>query len=259
MDIVPLKAQKPGKMVSKTKAPKQIAELSLKLLQAKADPERAKMAQRYFKEEFRCFGLTSSQVRETAEQVYKTIQDDWSIENVIDFCDIMLPNTFHEPKALSILVLEKFSQDFPASLFLKIKSWLAANYCGSWAAVDVLCPTCLGALLLKYPDLVKKIKTWTRSPNRWVRRASIVSFIKLAKKPGYLDAIYQIAGLHFADKDDLIQKANGWLLREAGKADMKRLEKFLLEKGPSIPRTTLRYAIERFEKNKRKGLLETTR
>jgi len=86
-----------------------------------------------------------------------------------------------------------------------------------------------------------------------------VSFIKLARKVRYLDAIYDIARAHFADNDDLIQKAAGWLLREAGKSDMARLERFLRTHGPAIPRTTLRYAIERFPEAKRKVLLLSTK
>lgn len=56
-----------------------------------------------------------------------------------------------------------------------------------------------------------------------------------------------------------MHKAVGWLLREAGKTDMERLKRFLLKNGPEIPRTTVRYAIERFPKNQRKQLLEETR
>jgi len=119
----------------------------------------------------------------------------------------------------------------------------------------VLCPDSVGALLVRFPELVAQIKTWARSPNRWVRRASLVSFIRLARKGDYLDAIYEISASLFADSDDLIQKANGWLLREAGKADRQRLEKFLLQHGPEIPRTTLRYAIERFDEKKRESIL----
>ena len=119
----------------------------------------------------------------------------------------------------------------------------------------MLCPDSVGALLVRFPELVAQIKTWARSPNRWVRRASLVSFIRLARKGDYLDAIYEISASLFADSDDLIQKANGWLLREAGKADRQRLEKFLLQHGPEIPRTTLRYAIERFDEKKRESIL----
>ncbi len=92
-----------------------------------------------------------------------------------------------------------------------------------------------------------------------MRRASIVAFLKLVKLQECLGPAYAMAARHFDSKDDLVQKAAGWLLREAGKRDMARLEKFLLHYGPTIPRTTLRYAIERFPEGKRKRLLVLTR
>jgi 3-methyladenine DNA glycosylase AlkD len=240
-------------------APHQIAALALKRLKEKSDPVRAEGAQRYFKEDFRCWGLTAPQLRELASEVYEIIKEVWSVEEAVEFCQILLPNPYHEAKAMGILVLERYRRQFPRSLFFKIRSWLDKNYLNNWAAVDGLCPTSVGALLEKYPGLKMKIKTWSGSPNRWVRRASIVSFLKLTRKPGYLDAIYEMAESHFKDSDDLIQKANGWLLREAGKADLSRLERFLLDKGPAIPRTTLRYAIERFDDKKRIALLQATK
>jgi 3-methyladenine DNA glycosylase AlkD len=228
-------------------------------LEEKSDPVRAEGAQRYFKDAFKCYGLTAVQIRDLAKETYQTVKPEWNIEDAIELCDILLPNPYHEAKALGILVLERYKKDFPKFLFQKIKTWLASNYLDSWAAVDGLCPDSVGALLEKYPELVEKIRTWAGSSNRWVRRASLVSFIKLARKKEYLEPIYQISSAHFADSDDLIQKANGWLLREAGKSDGDRLERFLLRHGPAIPRTTLRYAIERFEDKKRKGILLATR
>ncbi len=246
-------------MNPKILTPKQAAGLAIKLLKQKSDPIKARAAQRYFKEEIKSLGIPAPIMRELAGRIYEQTKKAWSVEEAVEFCEILLPDPYHEVKALGILVLERFRKDFPRSLFLRIKGWLANNYCDSWALVDVLCPNSVGALLQKYPELVERIKTWTASPNRWIRRASIVSFIKLAKKPGYQDAVYQIAARNFGDGDDLIQKANGWLLREAGKANEARLEKFLLKNGLAIPRTTLRYAIERFDEKKRKKLLEATK
>lgn len=68
-----------------------------------------------------------------------------------------------------------------------------------------------------------------------------------------------MARRHFGSDDDLVQKATGWLLREVGKQDMRALETFLGSHGPQIPRTTLRYAIERFPPAKRRALLVSTR
>jgi 3-methyladenine DNA glycosylase AlkD len=240
-------------------SPERIARKVILRLEELADPVKAEGAQRYFKEAFKCYGLTSAQVRDLAKEISIAVAPIWSVEDAVALCDILLPNPFHEAKAVSILVLERYREDFPPSVFLKIKSWLASDYLNSWAGVDVLCPNCVGSLLEKYPKLVGKIEGWAGSPNRWVKRASLVSFIKLARKAEFLGPVYRMSAAHFPDNDDLIQKANGWLLREAGKADAARLEKFLLKHGPAIPRTTLRYAIERFDDKKRRAVLAATR
>ncbi|HCS48295.1 MAG TPA: hypothetical protein DIW61_08595 [Candidatus Aminicenantes bacterium] len=246
-------------MASPKITPQKLADEGLRRLGALADPMRAEGAQRYFKEKVLFLGIAAPEMRELAREFFQEIKAEWGVDEATEYCALLLANPYHEVKALGILTFEKFRKDFPKSAFATIKDWLLADYCNSWALVDVLCPTSVGALLEKYPDLLKEITGWTRSPNRWVRRASIVSFIKLAKKTQFLDAIYDIVRSHFADRDDLIQKASGWLLREAGKADMARLEKFLRRHGPDIPRTTLRYAIERFPEPRRKALLLATK
>ena len=93
----------------------------------------------------------------------------------------------------------------------------------------------------------------------WVRRASAVGLIPAVRRGIALDAAYQVASQLHGDREDLIQKAVGWMLREAGKADDRRLERYLRANGPSIPRTTVRYAIERYPPPTRRALLEATR
>jgi 3-methyladenine DNA glycosylase AlkD len=83
--------------------------------------------------------------------------------------------------------------------------------------------------------------------------------IPLIRKGHALNIAYDIARTLHSDKEDLIQKAVGWTLREAGKVDSQRLEKYLRDEGPDIPRTTVRYAIERFPAAKRQALLKATR
>jgi len=107
--------------------------------------------------------------------------------------------------------------------------------------------------------LSPRLRSWSKDRNMWVRRASIVGLIPLIRKGNGLDIAYEIAGTLHKDKEDLIQKAVGWTLREAGKIDLQRLEKYLRAEGPNIPRTTVRYAIERFPAAKRRQLLKATR
>lgn len=246
-------------MGEKPMPPAAIAAAALEKLQAMADAERARQVQKYFRETVRSFGVSSPQVRALAKELHDEIKKEWSIQEAIQLCDLLFPRPELEAKAVAALILARYHKSFPRSLFRTVRSWLAKNYLDNWASVDVFCPQVLGALLAKYPELLYTIEKWAAGPNRWVQRASIVAFLKLVKKEEYLNAAYAMTARHFANRDDLVQKANGWLLREAGKRDMMRLEKFLLAKGPAIPRTTLRYAIERFPEAKRRILLKKTR
>jgi len=88
-----------------------------------------------------------------------------------------------------------------------IKKWINKNYCNNWANIDHICPVIVSPLIEAYPDLIDEIITWTDSSNRWLRRASAVSFIKIARRGQYLTSVYKIAKKLFSDQDDLIQKA----------------------------------------------------
>ena len=239
--------------------PQAIARQALEKLSAQADPEKARQVQKYFKETVRSFGVTSPMVRAMAAELYSSIKKEWDISQAIQLCNILFPRPELEAKGVAALILARYKKEFPPRLFGQVKKWLEQNYLDNWASVDTFCPEVMGTLLLRYPELVKEIKTWPSHANRWVKRAAIVSFLKLTKKEGFLDIIYEQAVAFFSNEDDLIQKANGWVLREAGKRDMSRLERFLLSHGPAIPRTTLRYAIERFAETRRRELLLKTR
>ena len=187
------------------------------------------------------------------------MKPEWTVAEAVRLCDLLLARPELEAKGVAILVLQRFRKTYPPELFDTIHGWLAADLLASWASVDALCPEVVGALVAAYPPLLRRLEAWARADNRWVRRASLVSLLKLTRRPEYRDAIYAMARRHFESDDDLVQKAAGWLLREVGKADMAALETFLRTHGPRIPRTTLRYAIERFPPARRRELLEVTR
>lgn len=246
-------------MSDKKYTPADVARMTVSQLRRLSDPARAAGVERYFKHTIKTFGTTAVQVRRLAAEYYGSVRRQWSVEDAIALCDILFTEPELESKAVGALVLNRFKRDFPSSLFDRIEGWLARDLLDNWASVDVFCTDGMAALLIKYPELVNRVKTWSRHPNRWVKRASAVSFIKLAGRPQFIPSIYDIALSLFPAQDDLVQKANGWMLRQAGKTDPLRLERFLLRHGPAIPRTTIRYAIERFDQTKRKALLSATR
>ncbi len=240
-------------------SPETVARDALAQLRATADPVRARGAERYFKETIRAFGVRGPEVREIAAGIWRRVKKEWTVADAVRLCDRLLPRPELEAKGVAILVLHRFRKAYPRALFETIHGWLAADLLANWASVDALCPEVVGSLVTTHPPLLRLLEAWARADNRWVRRASIVSLLKLTRRPEHRDAIYAMARRHFDSDDDLVQKAAGWLLREVGKSDMAVLEEFLREHGPRIPRTTLRYAIERFPAARRRELLELTR
>jgi 3-methyladenine DNA glycosylase AlkD len=239
--------------------PKKLAKHAVSILKKHADPDKAQQGHSYFKEQVSILGISAGDLRQIARELFKEIQPHWTIDDAIALCEIMLPDKFLEVKGVSIWILERFAKSLKKEHLFLVKRWINKNYCDNWATIDHICPDIVSPIIGAHPDLIDEIIRWTDSRNRWLRRASAVSFIRHARQGKYIHAVHGIAKKLFPDQDDLVQKANGWLLRESGKTNMKRLESFLLIHGKKIPRTTLRYAIERYPEKKRKEILVKTR
>jgi len=96
-----------------------------------------------------------------------------------------------------------------------------------------------------YPQFLPKLKEWATSENRWTRRAAAVTLIIPAQKGLFLNDIFEIAGTLLLDKDDLVQKGYGWMLKVASQAYQKEVFDFVMKYKATMPRTALRYAIEK--------------
>lgn len=243
--------------INVTQAAKQI----LKALKAAGTPERASQSRVYFKadEDVQFYGLKTPEVRQIEREFFASVKGVWVYADALGFCDVMIREKHLEAKMIGFELLARFKRDFTPELLKTIKRWLLENHSANWATTDGLCSAVVTPLLQKHPELIEQLKTWTKDKNLWVRRVSAVGLIGLARRGQHLDAVYEIAEALLPYPDDLIHKANGWMLREAGKSDEHRLEKFLLLRGARIPRTTLRYAIERFPAAKRSKLLSATK
>ena len=89
---------------------------------------------------------------------------------------------------------------------------------------------------------------WALSQNRWLRRASAVTLILPARKGMYLKEVFEIADILLIDPDDLVQKGYGWMLKEASKKNQDKIFGYVISKKDVMPRTALRYAIEKMPK-----------
>ncbi|MEW6747330.1 MAG: DNA alkylation repair protein [Planctomycetota bacterium] len=245
-------------MTTSELSPQLVARELIETLERHGDARSAAIAQSFFKERIRAFGLDAATERQIARQWVLKLAAVWTKREALLLCDRLLRHSHVEAKIVGLLILEGFVRELTPVDLRRFEKWLASG-CNNWAAVDTLAPNIVGPLLEAHPQAIPEVVRWTKSPVMWVRRAAAVAFVKHARRGKYLDVAYRIARDLFRDPEDLIHKATGWLLREAGKTDMRRLELFLVKHGSRIPRTALRYAIERFPERKRKHLLAATR
>ncbi|HNW82310.1 MAG TPA: DNA alkylation repair protein [bacterium] len=193
-------------------------------------------------------GLTVPEIRAIAVRNFET-----ELEEVVNLLD----SEVHEHRLCGFLILvRKFEKTKNDNELKDIVDFYVRNIerADNWDLVDLSADRILGRYLAKKKDR-SILYELAGSENLWRKRVSIVANWDLIKN-GQLDDIYKIALIHFDHSHDLIRKAVGWMLREAGKKDKERLVQFLKFHYSRIPRTTLRYAIEKFSEQERKAFLK---
>jgi 3-methyladenine DNA glycosylase AlkD len=214
--------------------------------------------QRYFKHAVVALGIDTPTLRTYVREQVTRLRPVWTANHAVECCARLLQEPELELRGAGLLLLAGFERQLTAEFVSHAESWLQSRL-DNWALVDSLCGLVLSPLLDREPAIEQALRRWSRADSLWVRRAALVTLVPSARRGRRLDLAYELAAAHFPDPEDLIHKATGWLLREAGKTDADRLRRFLLRHGPAVPRTTLRYAIERFPAAERARLLRTTR
>jgi len=172
----------------------------------------------------------------------------------------LMNSDFHEVRLCGLIVLtNRFKKAKELSekrrLFNFYLKELKAGNVNNWDLVDVSAPT-IGEYLLLLADPMKVLNQLAKSKSLWERRASVI-FTFAFLRAGELEPTYLMAERHLKDEHDLMHKAVGWMLREMGKRDLGLLRTFLKEHVTEMPRTALRYAIEKMSETERKNWLLT--
>jgi 3-methyladenine DNA glycosylase AlkD len=221
----------------------------IKEFQNLENPEQAKINRKFFKtgkgeysEEDIFIGLKAQQIENFAKK-YSEIP--------LNEVQKLLDSKIHEHKmcAIRILII-RYKKDKKNIFEFYLKNLKKIN---NWDLVDISAPKIIGDYLLnKDKSIIYKL---VQSKNLWLRRIAIVSTYSFIKKNKFQDTL-KISNTLLQDKQDLIHKSIGWMLREIGKRDKIVLENFLKKNYLKMPRITLRYAIEKFDEEKRKEYLK---
>lgn len=222
-------------------------------LEAVSNQEKARFLQRFFKtgkgeyaEGDLFLGIVVPVQRKIARQ-YK----------YLSFSELkrLIHSRYHEERLITLLILiEKFRKSDEIERSRIVKFYLDNRKgINNWDLVDLSAPKILGEYMLdKKRDILYE---FAKSNNLWEKRIAILTTFTFIRNKDFEDCL-KISELLIQDKHDLIHKAVGWMLRELGKMDLKSEEKFLKLHYKSMPRTMLRYAIEKFPEKKRKAYLE---
>ncbi len=217
-------------------------------LQSQANPEKAKILARYFKTgkgEYGggdiFIGLTVPQQRQIAKKYANLLLSD--IEK-------LLHNKIHEYRLTALFILmDKFKKADEVTRKTYFNFYLKnTKYINNWDLVDLSSRDIVGGYLLDKPRQI--LTKLAKSESLWERRVAVLATFAFIKKKDFTDS-FAIAEILLYDPHDLIHKAVGWMLREIGKLDQEAEEAFLKNHYKTMPRTTLRYAIERFSPAKR--------
>jgi len=219
-------------------------------LQKNADEKYRQSIQRFFKEEIKLLGVRTPQIRKISQKYFSAIKDRPKQE-IFSLCEKLLQAGFGEERGIAFDWAYRLRKKFEKKDFSLFESWLK-KYVTNWGACDSFCCGALGYFIYQFPEYFPKVKKWAVSKNRWVRRASAVVFIFSIDKKKSLAPVFEIADILLLDKDDMVQKGYGWMLKVASNHEPKKVFEYVMRHKKEMPRTALRYAIEKLSPDLRK-------
>jgi len=222
-------------------------------LMALADSDKAHVQARFFKtgkgqyaEWDRILGVTVPEVRQLARQF-----NDLSLAG----CKKLLASRYNEERLLALLILVQRYRQGDETTQQAVFDLYVANLArvNNWNLVDTSAPYISGPHLLQRPRAL--LYEWIQSASLWERRVAVLSTFAFIRQNDFTDTM-RLTESCLQDPHDLMLKACGWMLRELGKRDREVLEDFLQRHCDAMPRTMLRYAIERFPEKERRQYLK---
>jgi 3-methyladenine DNA glycosylase AlkD len=236
--------------------PAEIAAQIRRALKDGGSAEHAAGVQWFFKDEIKSHGWYTADLRRAAVCFRREVRKEHGLDFLVEVADHLFSGSVLEEKIEAVFLLEKLDPEFGDSQFKLFESWL--DRISSWADHDALVHDLIGPMIASKPARAKAVFHWAKSPNRWRRRAACVALIRGARAQMFFPEITKLSNTLLTDKDDMVQKGLGWLLRETAKFDAKRTVPYLMKLRRRAPRLVLRTACETLPAGLRKRILAST-
>jgi 3-methyladenine DNA glycosylase AlkD len=223
-------------------------------LQAASDEKTRVSAQHFFREAAAFRGVKSPVARKIAQNYWKAVKS-LPKKEIFALCEKLLKTGFCEDAFVVAEWVPRMMKTLDKSDLEIFRRWIG-SYIDNWAKCDSFCNHSVGELIMKYPELVSELPKWSKSKNRWMRRASAVSLIVPAKRGMFMKEAFSIADILLMDEDDMVQKGYGWLLKEESRKHTQEVFSYVMKYRAEMPRTALRYAIELMPAELKKRAME---
>lgn len=223
-------------------------------LRQHSDEKRRVAARSFFKEKIKLYGVNSNLVKKIAKDYYKEVRHLPKIE-IFKMCEKLWIAGHLEETYIACKWSYFLHKLYVPSDFILFENWIE-KYVNNWASCDTFCNHTIGEFIEMYPQYIQELKKWAKSENRWMRRASAVSLIVPARRGKFLEDIFEIAGILLLDNDDMVQKGYGWMLKVASETYQNEVFSYVIKNKTIMPRTALRYAIEKMPSELRKKAME---
>lgn len=198
-------------------------------------------------------GIRATPLRKIAAGYYKRIESI-GIDPVLKISENLLETQVKELRIIAFQWGYMCQDGYKPKHFDIFERWLEI-YVKDWVDCDGLCINALGFFVCKFPEFIPRIKGWAGSPNRWIRRASAVVLIYSLRRGKYFRHALAVADRLLLDRDDMVQKGYGWMLKEATKLYAEEVFEYVKKNKRIMPRTSLRYAIEKLPEIQRKDVM----
>ena len=199
----------------------------------------------FFKHNIKCHGISNPDTQKIGKKYIAILKSERK-ELIWGLCEKLFQEEFLEESLLACQLSFSLKKQYELSDFKIFEQWVLL-YINNWAECDTFCNKVIGEMLFKFPSLLSEVKKWSLSPNLWARRACAVSFIYPGKKNTYASDQFEIALILLEDREDMVQKGYGWMLKVLSQARQQEVFDFVQTYKARMPRTALRYAIEKMD------------
>ncbi|HTS34464.1 MAG TPA: DNA alkylation repair protein [Candidatus Solibacter sp.] len=249
------RTSKPGREISEksSNTPASFAEEIRHALRDGGSPEHAAGVQWFFKEEIESHGWRAADLRRAMRNCRRDIVRDRDFKFLIDVADQLFRGSVLEEKIAGVFLLEALDAKCSDREFKLFESWL--DRIRSWADHDALVHDLIAPMIVAKPSRKNSVFRWAKSKSHWKRRAACVALIRGTRARMFFPEIMRLSKFLLNDRDDMVQKGLGWLLRETAKFDAKRTVPYLMKIRAQAPRLVLRTACETLPASTRKKIL----